>query len=225
MPEQLLDYESVQLFAERAATLHPAFRLTPHNTLAIAQICHELDGIPLALELAATQVLAFSTEEIAVHLHHRFQFLTSGKRTLPRHRALRASLEWSYDLLSSVEQCLLAQLSVFAGGWTAEGPSIGTEVLPLLTQLVNQSLVVAVERSGHTRYTMLETIRVFALERLAVRDEDEVVRHRHAEYFLRLAEQAQADLHTPAQKSSLDRLNSTCAQHSNGAKAQQTSER
>src|SRR6185503_13138325 len=120
--EKLLDFESVELFEERARLVQENFSLTMENASSITQICHRLDGIPLALELAAARVAMFSTEQIAARLHESFNLLTGGSRTvLPRHQTLHACIDWSWNLLSASEQTLLRRLAVFAGGWTLEG--------------------------------------------------------------------------------------------------------
>jgi predicted ATPase len=198
-------YEAVSLFVARVRSLQPAFALSPDNTWAVAQICSRLDGIPLALEMAAAQVNVLTVEEIAARLSGaidaRFQLLTSAARTAPRRQqTLRATLEWSYALLTLTEQRLLARLSVFAGGWTAEAAEavcadageagiLPHDVWPLLAQLVYKSLVIADQHSGQTRYRMLETIRQFAVERLRELGEAAAMRERHLAYFLTLAEQ------------------------------------
>jgi predicted ATPase/class 3 adenylate cyclase len=149
-PEALQGYESVQLFVERARAANPRFGLTNQNASSIAQICSRLDGIPLALELAAARLAIFSAEQIATRLDDRFKLLTGGSRTaLPRQQTLRALIDWSYDILSEGERALLRPLSVFAGGWTfeaAEAVSPELDVLNLLTQLINKSLVIVDEQ-------------------------------------------------------------------------------
>ena len=169
-PSTLMLSESVQLFIVRAAAVSPPFTLNGHNAAAIAQICLRLDGIPLALELAAARVTVFSAEQIATRLDDRFKLLTGGSRTaLPRQQTLRATIDWGYDLLSEDERTLLRRFSVFAGGWTfdaAETVCSELDVLNLLTQLVNKSLVIAEEESGEVRYHLLETVRQYARDKL-----------------------------------------------------------
>jgi predicted ATPase len=152
MPADFHNYDAVRLFVERAATLKPDFALTNQNILAVGQLCHGLDGIPLAIELAAARVQVLKVDQIAARLDDRFRLLTGGSRTaLPRHQTLRATIDWSYDLLSASEQTMLQRLSVFTGGWSAaaaESVCAGGEiqledVLDLLSQLASKSLVLA----------------------------------------------------------------------------------
>src|SRR5687768_8258649 len=178
--EELSQYEAVRLFLDRASLVARRFSVDASNALSIAQICYRLDGIPLAIELAAARVQMLSVEQISAGLDDRFHLLTGGARTLlPRQQTLRALIDWSYDLLSEHERLFLCRLSVFAGGWTleaAEEVCSGLEgdtvqpyhVLDLLSQLINKSLVLVVEhsQSGETRYRMLETIRQYARDRL-----------------------------------------------------------
>jgi predicted ATPase/class 3 adenylate cyclase len=230
----LPQYEAVQLFVERAQSAMHDFSLAQDNARAIAQVCHHLDGIPLALELAAARVKVLRVEEIAVRLDDRFHLLTGGARTaMPRHQTLRAMIDWSHDLLTEPERVLLRRLSVFAGGWSLEAaeaicadnltpdpvsdrpdrrgesapPSlIGTrfgragglgpmEVLDLLSQLANKSLVIAERAPGaEARYRLLETIRQYARDRLAESGEAERTYEHHLAYFLQLAERAEPEL-------------------------------
>lgn len=190
--EALQKYESVQLFVERAKAANPRFELTDQNSSSVAQICSRLDGIPLALELAAARASIFSTEQIATRLGDRFKLLTGGSRTsLPRQQTLRALIDWSYDLLAEEERALLRRLSVFAGGWTfeaAEAVSPDLDVLNLLTQLVNKSLVIVDEQEHETRYRLLETIRQYARDKLLESGEAEQARNAHLEYFVVFSE-------------------------------------
>ena len=165
--------DSVRLFSDRAVATQPAFQLTEGNANAIAAICHCLDGIPLALELAAARVRSLPVETIAVRLSDRFRVLTGGSRTvLPRQQTLRACIDWSYNLLTEPERALLRSMAVFAGGFTLEGAeAVGTspgidraDVLELLTQLVDKSLV-EFDAKRH-RYRLLETVRQYAHELL-----------------------------------------------------------
>jgi predicted ATPase/DNA-binding CsgD family transcriptional regulator len=195
--EQVLHYEAVRLFIDRALAARPDFTVTGGNAPAVTEICRRLDGIPLAIELAAARMRAFSAEQIAARLDDRFRLLTTGPRTaVPRQQTLRATVDWSYALLSEPERALLRRLSVFAGGWTLEaaeavcgGSGIAPHtVLDLLAQLVDKSLVVAEEQHGAVRYRLLETIRQYAREKLVETGEDGRTRDRHLAYFLRLAE-------------------------------------
>jgi predicted ATPase len=200
-PETLMQCESGRLFVERATAAQPKFRLTDQNASPVAQICRRLDGIPLAIELAAARIGVFSSEEIAARLGDRFKLLTGGSRTaLPRQQTLRALIDWSYDLLSQGEQALLRQLSVFAGGWkfeAAEAVCTNLDVLTLLTQLVNKSLVIADEQESSTRYLLLETIRQYARDRLLESGEAERIRDQHLNFFLKFAEEAETYMNGP----------------------------
>jgi non-specific serine/threonine protein kinase len=190
--ETLAASEAVQLFLERARAASPGFRLAAKNAPAVATICRRLDGIPLALELAAARLAVFSAEQIAARLDDRFKLLTGGSRTaLPRQQTLRALIDWSYDMLTEEERALLRRLSVFAGGWTFEAAEVtlpDLKVLDLLPQLANKSLV-AVEDSGEEpRYRLLETVRQYARDRLLDMGEGERTRRRHAAYFTQFVE-------------------------------------
>ena len=177
-PDRLAAFESVQLFAEHAALHRRGFIIDDTSAAAVASICVRLDGIPLALELAAARLGSLTVSEINARLDQRFRLLTTGNRTaLPRHQTLRALIDWSYDLLSSVEQTVCDRLSVFAGGWTLDaaeavvygGDVAEWQVLDLLAALVGKSLVQAEVIQGSTRYRLLETVRHYAAERLALR--------------------------------------------------------
>jgi predicted ATPase len=183
--------------------VRPEFRLTTQNAPAVAEIAARLDGLPLAIELAATRTKILAPEQILPRLQRRLTLLTTGARTLPdRQRTLRGAIAWSHDLLPDPERRLFARLSVFAGGWTLEsaeavcGPGeLGLDVLDGLTSLVDQSLVLRTEpTAGHPRFSMLETIREFGQERLAEDGDLEQVRRRHAEHFLDLALAAEPHL-------------------------------
>lgn len=196
--EALTQSESAQLFVERALAAKPRFMVTVQNAESIAQICRRLDGIPLALELAAARITTFSVEQIAAHLDDRFRLLTGGSRTaLPRQQTLRALIDWSYELLSDQERCLLRRLSVFAGGWSyeaAEAICTDLNVLDLLTQLVNKSLIIVDDEASEPRYRLLETVRQYARDKLLDMGETEQTRSKHFAYFFALAEQAAAKL-------------------------------
>jgi predicted ATPase/class 3 adenylate cyclase len=215
--EQLSQYEAVRLFIDRALLVAPHFVVDKDNAPFIAQICYRLDGIPLAIELAAARIKVMSVEQISTRLDDRFRLLTGGARTaLPRQQTLRALIDWSYDLLSDNERLLLRRLSVFAGGWTLEaaeevcaGDGIETyDVLDLLSQLVNKSLVVVMEhsQSGETRYRMLETIRQYAREKLLEVGGGEGVRDKHLAYFVKLVERAEPELYRSNQVFWLNKL-------------------
>ncbi len=193
----LSQYEAVRLFLDRAMAVVPTFAVTNQNAPALAQVCHRLDGIPLAIELAAARIKALTVEQVTQRLDDCFRLLTGGSRTaLPRQQTLRATIDWSYNLLSEAEQALFGRLSVFAGGWTLEaaeavccGEGIEAwEVLDLLTSLVEKSLVLVEEQNGQARYHLLETVRQYGGERLEESGKASQVRDRHRDYFLALAE-------------------------------------
>jgi non-specific serine/threonine protein kinase len=218
-PEELAEVESIQLFIERARAVQPNFALNAETSSATAEICRRLDGIPLAIELAAARIRALSVVEIAKRLDDRFRLLTAGSRTaLPRHQTLRALIDWSHESLTVKEQALLRRLSVFAGGWTLDSAEAVCqdedlemwEVLDLLTHLVDKSLVEVDaeggQRTGMSRYRMLETVRQYSRERLVEKVEEEGVRVRHRDFFLALAEGAEPHLIGSAQSAWFARL-------------------
>ena len=216
-PGRLAAFESVQLFAERAVMHRQGFALDDANAAAVAAVCVRLDGIPLALELAAARLGSLSVPEISSRLDQRFRLLTGGSRTaLPRHQTLRALIDWSYDLLNPEEQIVLDRLSVFAGGWTLEAAEAVTsagdagewQVLDHLAALVGKSLVLAEEIQGSTRYRLLETVRHYAAERLALRPGSELdeTRAAHRDHYLALVETADTHLRGPDEAVWLDRL-------------------
>jgi predicted ATPase len=204
--EEVLESEAVQLFLDRAMETGARLAATS-KPQAVAQVCAHLDGIPLAIELAAARVHMIGIDGIASRLGDRFQLLVGGSRTAPeRQHTLRATLDWSYELLSDAEQRLLDRLSVFAGGWTlaaAEGVCAtdgiaAADVLDLLTHLVDRSLVIAEpDESGSVRYRLLETMRLYGRERLAGREDTDKLADQHAAYYLRLVEDAEADTWGP----------------------------
>jgi predicted ATPase/DNA-binding CsgD family transcriptional regulator len=219
--------EAGQLFAARAAAVRPTFALDERNAPVVARICQRLDGIPLAIELAAARLTALSPDEVLAHLDDRFGLLTGGSRTaLPRHRTLRGTVDWSHELLPPAERVLFRRLAVFSGGWTlaaaeaicagsgpdGSGQGIGPisvaadDVLDLLTQLVVKSLVLSEEAEGETRYRFLETNRQYAREKLQAAGEEAAVRDRHHAWCLELAERAAPTLRGPDAKEWLDRL-------------------
>ncbi len=211
--DALAEFDAVRLFVERAAAVLPSFRLEPQNASAVAAICRHLDGMPLAIELAAARMNALSAEDIAQRLHDRFTLLTGGSRTtIPRHRTLRAALDWSFDLLTDPERMLLRRLAVFAGGFTleaAEAVCAGDEVEPrstvdILAHLVEKSLVVF--HAHERRYGLLETIRQYSEERLIASGYAAWMREQHGAYYLHLAEQAEPLLRGREQRAWLERL-------------------
>lgn len=196
--------EAVQLFEARARAALPSFELTMENGPWTAEICRRLDGLPLALELAAAHVRAYPVRTIAQHLDDRLQLFKARTRTaLPRHQTLEAALDWSYALLSDAEQQVLQQLSVFAGGWTLDAaeavcaPDAG--VMPLLSNLIAKSLVVVDHAGGGRRYHFLETIRQYAQRKLAAAGQAGATRDRHLAYFVRWAESSGPFLVGPEQ--------------------------
>ncbi|HEY6309786.1 MAG TPA: LuxR C-terminal-related transcriptional regulator [Streptosporangiaceae bacterium] len=216
-PGRLAAYESVQLFTERAGMYRQGFALDAGNAAAVAAVCVRLDGIPLALELAAARLGSLSVPEISSRLDQRFRLLTGGSRTaLPRHQTLRALIDWSYDLLSPEEQMVLDRLSVFAGGWTlaaadavaSAGDAGDWLVLDHLAALAGKSLVLADEIQGSTRYRLLETVRDYAADRLAARPGSALddTRAAHRDYYLVLVETAGLYLRGPDEAVWLDRL-------------------
>jgi non-specific serine/threonine protein kinase len=215
-PERLLEAESVRLFVDRAQAGLPSFALTPATASAVAQICTRLDGIPLAIELAAARVKVLPVEAIAARLQDRFTLLKGGSRTaLPRQQSLAATLDWSYELLSQPERALFHALSVFAGSFSLEaveavaaGAGLGQGAsLDLLTSLVNKSLVFAVHGVGsEARYQLLETMRQYAAERLAATEALGPAREAHLDYYLSFVEQAEGQLRGPEQVVWFNRL-------------------
>jgi non-specific serine/threonine protein kinase len=199
-PQDLMQYDAVRLFVERARAILPSFNLTTANASGIVQICRRLDGLPLALELASAGSNVLSPQQIAQRLDDRFTLMTSRQRSEsdPRHRTLHAAMDWSYDLLSTQEQVLLRRLSVFAGGCSmasaeavCAGDGIeGDHILELLSSLVDKSLVVAQTlQRREARYSLLETIRHYAQEKLVDSDDWPVARDRHLQYLLTMAEE------------------------------------
>jgi non-specific serine/threonine protein kinase len=199
----LTAYGAVRLFVDRARLVQPTFALTAESAPAVIEICRRVDGIPLAIELAAARVPSLTVGQLAARLDDQLGLLTRGLRTAaPRHRTLRATLDWSYDLLADREQTLLGRLAVFAGGWTLDAAEIvcsgdgidRAEVLDLLSRLVDASLVIVEERDGEARYRLLEPVRQYALGQLQRTPEEAAVRDRHGSWCLALAEQAEPEL-------------------------------
>lgn len=216
--ESLMEYEGVRLFVERAEA-RSGFRLTEQNATAVLQICQHLDGIPLALELAAARTELLSAEDIAVRLNDRFNLLRQGNRTaLPRHQTLRAAIDWSHNLLTEPEQILFRRLAIFVGGFTleaAEAVTTGVKILKsqvtdLVGQLINKSLVIVVAHLGGAdadiRYGMLETIREYARQKLNDSGEMAQLQGKHCDFFIEFAERAEPKLKGAEQLVWLDRL-------------------
>jgi len=223
--ERLTQYEAVRLFIERAQALKADFAVTNENAPALAEICHRLDGLPLAIELAAARISLLSPQAILARLEYRLPMLTGGSRDLPaRQRALRNTIDWSYDLLDEAEKTLFARVAVFVGSFSVEaaetvishdGPPPAVSVLDGLTSLVDKSLLryaAEHEAAGEPRLTMLETIREYALERLSAGEGVEPMRRRHAGHYVALAEKAEPELTGAQQREWLDCLE---AEHDN----------
>jgi predicted ATPase len=213
--EGLLTYEAVQLFVERAKSLLPTFTLTPENASVVVQVCRRLDGMPLAIELAAARIRALSVEQIVARLDDAYRLLTGGSRSaLPRQQTLRAAMDWSHDLLSAQEQACFRRLSVFAGSFSLEAaeaicagsPSEADDVLEVLSSLIEKSLVLMEERRGEARYRLLETIRQYGQGKLEECAEAEHIRRKHRDWYAHLAEQAEGEMLSAQQKSALDLL-------------------
>jgi predicted ATPase/class 3 adenylate cyclase len=211
--DRLMQYAAVRLFLARARDVKPDFAVTTETAPAVAEICVRLDGLPLAIELAAARVRLFSPPALLSRLSHRLGLLTGGARDLPaRQRTLRATIDWSNSLLTAEEQTLLARLGVFSGGRALEAIEAicnaeGTlDVLGGVDSLLEKSLLVQTEGVGQTRFVMLETIQEYARERLAATGEAEALRQAHAAYFLALAEEAAPHLRGPDQLLWLARL-------------------
>jgi len=214
--EDLAHYPAVRLFLARSQAVKPACTLTDENAPTIAAICHRLDGLPLAIELAAAQLKLFSPQALLTRLEHRLTMLTGGARDLPvRQQTLRATIAWSHDLLATPEQTLFRRLAVFGGGWTLETAAavcnadgdLPFDILEGLAALVDKSLLRQTEGAdGEPRFAMLETIREYALERLVATSEAERLRRQHANYYLMFAEMANRELRGRQQGIWLDRL-------------------
>ncbi|HEU5099276.1 MAG TPA: BTAD domain-containing putative transcriptional regulator [Roseiflexaceae bacterium] len=218
----LVQVEAVRLFVERATATLPIFRLTETNAAAVALVCRRLDGLPLAIELAAARVKVLAMEQLVARLDDCFRLLTAGSRTaLPRHQTLRAAIDWSYDLLSEPERAVFRRLAAFAGGWTLEaaetvcaGEGIAADdMLELLAHLVDKSLVLVEAQAGKAvRYRLLEPIRQYAREQLLEAGEVAATQQRHTRFFLALAETAEPQLYGAQQVLWLERLE---AEHDN----------
>ena len=209
--EKLTEYESIQLFTQRAALALSSFRMTKENAQTIMDICRRVDGIPLGIELAAAHINILRTKEILRQLNESFSLLATDSRiALPRHQTMQASLDWSWSLLSVAERTFLRQLSVFAGGWTLESAQAVCEgnALNLISALLKKSLII-VDRniSGQTRYRFHEIVRQYMREKLLESGEEENIRTRHLQYFLQLSQQAEPALRGPTQVEWMSRLN------------------
>jgi predicted ATPase/DNA-binding CsgD family transcriptional regulator len=219
--DELLTYEAVHLFVERARSVLPSFTLTPENASAVVQVCRRLDGMPLAIELAAARIRALSVEQIVARLDDAYRLLTGGSRSaLPRQQTLRAAMDWSYDLLSAQEQVCFRRLSVFAGSFSLEAaealcagePGEPHNVLDILSSLIDKSLVLVERRSGEARYQLLQTIRQYGQDKLQEFAEAEQARRTHRDWYARLAKQAEAETQEAQQERVFDRLE---AEHEN----------
>jgi len=215
-PDMVANSEAVQLFLTRAQAVRPDFALTPENASALAEIVHRLDGIPLALELAAARLRMMSVTQIAAGLNDRFRLLTGGRRTaLPRQQTLQALIDWSWNLLDERERVLLRRLSVFSGGWTLEAAqAVASEdpldefgIFDLMDQLINKSLVTVKHLpQGEVRYNMLESIRQYARDHLVNAGEGERLYDRHAEYYTAFGERVSQALQGRDMQVWLERL-------------------
>lgn len=213
--ERLAECEAVRLFVERTRSSQPDFTLTDQNAAAVAEVCRRLDGLPLAIELAAARVELLGVAGLAAHLDDRFRLLTRSHRGAPpRQQTLRAAIDWSYDLLDELERALWRRLAVFTGGFTLEpaeavcaGDRIAaSDVLPLLAALVDKSLVGVDERPGATRYSLLETIRQYGDEKLEAAGEAAALRTRHRDWCVALAEEGERELRGPRSEPWMERL-------------------
>ena len=201
--ERLAQYDAIRLFVVRVTDVVSTFTLTPQNAPAVTLICQRLDGIPLAIELAAARAKVLSFEQIVARLDNAFRLLTSGSRmALPRQQTLQATIDWSYNLLSQNERVLFRRLSVFAGGFTLQAVEVvcageglaQDEMLELLSSLVTKSLVVVIEYAEEARYQLLETVRQYAREKLQAAGEEMITRRRHTLFFVHLAEEANPEI-------------------------------
>jgi predicted ATPase/class 3 adenylate cyclase len=214
-PADLLsDSEAVRLFAQRASAIAPGFTITDRNAGAVAELCARLDGLPLAIELAASRAKVLSPADMLDRMQHRLELLVGGARDLPaRQRTLRETIAWSYGMLEPAEQRLFARLSTFVGGWTLQAAEevanpdgeLSLDTVDALGSLADKSLIRTEPVEGSVRFSMLETIREFGLEVLAASDEDDLTRRRHVAYFLALSERAEPRL-TARDEGWLDRL-------------------
>ncbi len=213
--ESLSQYPAVELFIQRAKVVKPGFSITNETAPAVAEICYRLDGLPLAIELAAARIKLLHPRAMLTRMEHRLEFLTGGGRDLPaRQQTLRDAIAWSYDLLDEDEQKLFRRLSVFVGGCTVEAVEVVAEdhpsrgsILDRLESLLDKSLIQEVEATnGESRFIMLETLREFGLEQLEASGEQVSIQRRHADYFLSIAEQTEARLESAGQVEWINRM-------------------
>ena len=212
-PVHALQYEAVRLFDERARAALPSFVLSAANCQAVIEACRRLDGMPLAIELAASRVRALSAEQIAARLDDCFRVLSGGHRTeLPRHQTLRAAIDWSYDLLTETERGMLRRLSVFVDSFTLEAAeevasgleTDGADVVDIMSHLIDKSLVLVTDRQGaYLRYRLLETVRQYANQKLLAADDASRASMQHAEHYLRFAEAIEPSINTSARQARL----------------------
>jgi non-specific serine/threonine protein kinase len=214
-PAEVAGYAAVQLFVERAQAVEPRFALTGRNAPVVARLCARLDGLPLAIELAAASVRVLSVEQILARLDEGVRLVTGDERTAPaRHRTLDATLDWSHRLLGDEERVAFRGMAVFAGGFDLaaaeavcpDAPAANADVLDVLAGLVDRSLALKEEHDGEARYRLLEPIRPYARARLAESGEERAVRDRHAGHYLEVAERAERAVRGPEQVAWLDRL-------------------
>jgi predicted ATPase/Tfp pilus assembly protein PilF len=215
LESDLLRFPAVKLFLDRASAASPDFRLTDDNAGSVMQICRRLDGLPLAIELAAARMNVFSAQQIADRLNDRFRLLTSGSRSAPQHhQTLHALIDWSYELLNADERKLFGRLSVFVGGWRLEAAEVvcsagglaSADIGNLLAGLVERSLVLADPAGGAMRYRMLETLREYASQRLSGDPDAALVQQRHGRYYASVAEHVEGMIFGPAQLAALEQL-------------------
>jgi len=214
-PKVVIEHSAVRLFVQRASAVKPDFQLTEANAAAVGELCARLDGLPLAIELAAARVKLFTSQAMLERLDQRLDWLTAGPRNRPaRQRTLRATIDWSYSLLEPVEKLLFSRLAVFTGGWTLDGATAvcqdeyrSHQILDGVASLLDKGLVLRMDGGDAApRFTMLETVREFALERLADTSLEEVIRRRHAQFYLELAERSEPCLRGEEQSTWLQRL-------------------
>lgn len=219
-PEEIARSDAGALFVERAARVHFRFALDGGNAAPVARICRDLDGLPLAIELAAARVRMMSPNQVADGVRNRFKLLAGGPRgAAARHETLRASVDWSHDLLSEHQRRLFRRLAVFTGGWSLEaaeavcagGALTSDAILDVLAALIDDSLVVVDQHPRAARYRLLETVREYALELLSASGEEAELRERHLDFFLQLSTQARHELETPRVRAWIEALDAETA--------------